>query len=286
MRDVLIISYLPTDTVVDLVEILRTPRNVVVYYRVDNLALLTPHDEQLRRSEAVLIKSSDLVFANSQALSELPSSMHGRVHIGTFCIPLAGFTGERGKVYAFEGNPDNYALLEKNIRANNLQERIQSTCAVVSETGNSFIRVLPTGGNSGMYYFAEASGAGMAGFDSVNVGRWLDKNAPGLPIHLIKIDIEGAEVSALRSCAEVIKKYRPIIYCEINRQALKLFKCSPANIESILNSFGYGFFRNAGQRNSDNDEYRITRLKNLKEGGTFFDVLAIHPSSERYPKEY
>jgi GT2 family glycosyltransferase/glycosyltransferase involved in cell wall biosynthesis len=91
MKDVLILCYLPTDTVLDLVQMLRTPQSVMVYYRVDNLALLTPHAEQLRRSEESLIKSSDLVFANSEALAQLPLSMHSNVYVFPPSVNLEAF---------------------------------------------------------------------------------------------------------------------------------------------------------------------------------------------------
>ncbi|HEX8844420.1 MAG TPA: glycosyltransferase [Pyrinomonadaceae bacterium] len=91
MKDVLILSYLPTDTASDLIEMLRTPESVVVYYRVDNLALLTPHAERLRQSEEALIKSSDLVFANSEALAELPLSMRDDVHVFPPSVNLEAF---------------------------------------------------------------------------------------------------------------------------------------------------------------------------------------------------
>lgn len=94
MKDVLILCYLPTDTVLDLVEMLRTPLSVVVYYRVDNLALLTPHAEQLRQSEESLIKSSDLVFANSEALAQLPLKLHGNVTVFPPSVNLAAFAPE------------------------------------------------------------------------------------------------------------------------------------------------------------------------------------------------
>jgi GT2 family glycosyltransferase/glycosyltransferase involved in cell wall biosynthesis len=91
MKDVLILCYLPTDTVLDLVEMLRTPLSIVVYYRVDNLALLTPHAAQLRRSEEALIKSSDLVFANSEALAQLPLSIHNNVFVFPPSVNLEAF---------------------------------------------------------------------------------------------------------------------------------------------------------------------------------------------------
>jgi glycosyltransferase involved in cell wall biosynthesis len=92
VSDAVIVCYLPTDTAVELAEMLRTPRGLVVYYRVDNLALLTPHAERLRRSEEALIRSSDLVFANNERLAELPAQLGARVCIFPPSVDLKAFT--------------------------------------------------------------------------------------------------------------------------------------------------------------------------------------------------
>jgi glycosyltransferase involved in cell wall biosynthesis len=94
MQDALILTYLPTDTALDLVRLLRTPRSVVVYYRIDNLAALTPHAEELRRSERAMIETSDLVLANSPELARLPASMGGNVHLFPPSVNLDAFTPE------------------------------------------------------------------------------------------------------------------------------------------------------------------------------------------------
>ena len=94
MQDVLILTYLPTDTALELVTQLRTPRSVVVYYRIDNLAALTPHAEELRRSERAMIETSDLVLANSPELARLPSEISDNVHIFPPSVNLKAFRPE------------------------------------------------------------------------------------------------------------------------------------------------------------------------------------------------
>ena len=94
MRDALVLTYLPTDTALDLVRQLRTPQSVVVYYRIDNLAALTPHAEELRRTERAVIETSDLVLANSRELARLPSEMSDNVHVFPPSVNLDAFTPE------------------------------------------------------------------------------------------------------------------------------------------------------------------------------------------------
>src|SRR5215213_4853237 len=94
MDDALILTYLPTDTALDLVKQLRTPRSVVVYYRIDNLAALTPHAEELRRSERAMVETSDLVLANSPELARLPAELSDNVHVFPPSVNLDAFTPE------------------------------------------------------------------------------------------------------------------------------------------------------------------------------------------------
>lgn len=92
MNDALILTYLPTDTALDLVQQLRTPRSVVVYYRIDNLAALTPHGDELRQAEGAMIAASDLVLANSVELASLPASLGADVHVFPPSVNLAAFS--------------------------------------------------------------------------------------------------------------------------------------------------------------------------------------------------
>jgi glycosyltransferase involved in cell wall biosynthesis len=94
MDDALILTYLPTDTALELVNQLRTPRSVVVYYRIDNLAALTPRAEELRQSERAMIETSDLVLANSPELARLPSEISDNVHIFPPSVNLQAFRPE------------------------------------------------------------------------------------------------------------------------------------------------------------------------------------------------
>jgi glycosyltransferase involved in cell wall biosynthesis len=96
MEDALILTYLPTDTALDLVTQLRTTRSAVVYYRIDNLAALTPHAEELRLSERAMIETSDLVLANSPELARLPSTISDNVRVFPPGVNLDAFTPRGG----------------------------------------------------------------------------------------------------------------------------------------------------------------------------------------------
>jgi len=207
-------------------------------------------------------------------------------HIGTFSIPFAIFNGGIGKVFAFEANPDNYQLLQKNILENNLETVVLPICTVISVKEQTHKMMFPKDANTGMYYFMPTQDCGYESLDSVNIDEWYDQNEIENPIHCLKIDTEGSELSVLRACQNILKKYKPLIYLELSDEHLRRFGNSVHDIEKILVSNGYHFFRNIGARNSDNDDFTLAHLRHLTEGGKFYDVLAIHPLSERYPKYF
>jgi len=204
-------------------------------------------------------------------------------HIGTFSIPFSRFNSAQGLVFAFEANPNNYKLLEANIAENGLGSVVVPHFSIVSAKNSSFRMHLPRADNSGTYYFLPEKNSVEKCSNCLNLDDWHKKHYNDIPINFIKIDVEGAEVSALLSCKDIIESYKPILYVEINKSKLGLFDKSIEDIDLILREHGYKYFRNIGERNSTNDEYKLAGLSDLKAGGVFYDVLAIHPGNSKYP---
>ncbi len=80
MRDPLLWSYLPTDTAVDLIEMLRTRDSAIIYYCGADFSQLTPQVDKLRHSETALFKTADVVFTFCPQLVEHCEKWNGNVH--------------------------------------------------------------------------------------------------------------------------------------------------------------------------------------------------------------
>lgn len=229
------------------------------------------------RNELAMLKS---IIFDSDNIIDLGA------HIGTFSIPFALFNNKRGKVFSFEANIFNYNLLRLNIRSNGMDEVITPMHAIVSDNKLAFTMFSPCNDNTGAYSFLpgnQPTEVDVHDVNVINVDEWYEYNGNDIKIHLIKIDIEGAELSALRSCKRLIERFKPLLYVEINKEALDRFNCTTDEIEETLITFGYRFFRNVGPRNSDNDFFKIESLNSISDGGDFFDLLAVHPTSDRFP---
>jgi glycosyltransferase involved in cell wall biosynthesis len=91
MTDVLLWTYLPTDMAVDIINLLRTPQSVVVYYCIADFSQLTPRVRKLRQTEQAVVESSDLVFAQGPELAAHCIQWNQNVHVFPFGVNLEAF---------------------------------------------------------------------------------------------------------------------------------------------------------------------------------------------------
>lgn len=61
-------------------------------------------------------------------------------------------------------------------------------------------------------------------------------------LSLIKCDVEGAELFALRGAQHLIQRYHPAILCEVDREFLGGHGLAPEDVFAFLESFGYRGF--------------------------------------------
>lgn len=109
MRDPVILNFLPTDTAIELLRLLRTPRSVVIYYYVDNFSLLTPHKRRLKRSEKIVMQASDLIFTTCPELAAHCDAWREKVHIFPPGVNLDAFPTEdiKGSQFTPSANGSN-----------------------------------------------------------------------------------------------------------------------------------------------------------------------------------
>ena len=81
MRGSLLWTYLPTDTALDVLELLRTPESVLVYYCADNFTQVTTNPQRLRETETALLEVSDLVFTTCSELASHCKQWNANVHV-------------------------------------------------------------------------------------------------------------------------------------------------------------------------------------------------------------
>src|SRR6266567_7683280 len=94
MRDVLVWTYLPTDSAVELVKLVRNSRGASIYHCLADFPALSATPHELMKSEKDLAQLSDQVFTNCTRLSERLSQWNGEVSIFPPGVDLAAFPDE------------------------------------------------------------------------------------------------------------------------------------------------------------------------------------------------
>lgn len=197
-------------------------------------------------------------------------------HIGTFTVAFGRTVGSGGRVLAIEPGAEPFALLEENIQRNGVAGWARASHALVTDRAGRFRAVETPDHTSATHYLEDADAPPIP---CLALDALAADLRPDRPLRLIKIDVEGMELSVLHSARALIRRHRPLLYLEVVAAQLARYGVRVDDVEAFLRAEGYAFYRNVGPRNSTGDDYAIAPLASLADGGTFFDCLAIpaHP---------
>ncbi len=153
-------------------------------------------------------------------------------NIGYFTLLAARLTGKDGKVYAFEPEPHNFALLSRNIELNGYDNVVAMQKAVSDKNGKIklFVNKNDTGAHS--LYQPENAGESIE-IEAVTMDDFFkDKNRH---VDVIKMDIEGAELDAFAGLQQIIRENTGLkMFVEFHLPALDRNGISPAEFFSRI----------------------------------------------------
>lgn len=135
-------------------------------------------------------------------------------HIGYYSLLFAKLVGPRGSVFSFEPLPANFALLEKNVRLNNLHWVTPLNLAVFSRPGQITITVPDDQPNPGSASVRADHGAQKFDVNAITLDAFCVSRR--LRPDFLKIDVEGAEQEVLLGARATIQGHRPKILIELH----------------------------------------------------------------------
>jgi FkbM family methyltransferase len=148
---------------------------------------------------------------------------------------LAGLSFEAGQVISFEPNPKTCEALKKNIALNQLQTDVtvfQSAVADKPGKADFFIDKNSTG--SSLSESRQQSDTKAIEVDVVALDSLV--TAESLPIpDVIKIDVEGAELQALKGMQSILADECRLLYCEVHKSAVS----DSEEVERFLSNLGF-----------------------------------------------
>lgn len=191
--------------------------------------------------------------------------------IGYYTLLFAKLVGENGKVYAFEPEPTNFALLKKNVEINNYKNVILIQKAVLDTTEKC--RLYLCKDNAGRHQIRNSdldTNQEFIEVESIKLDDYF-KNYTG-KIDFVKIDAEGAEARVFQGMSDIIKQNKKIkIITEFH--AFLLEKAG-TDYEYFLKSLFLKY---------DFELYRINERKKEIEPVDFYDLLKTYtPKKKNY----
>jgi FkbM family methyltransferase len=131
-------------------------------------------------------------------------------HIGLFTVVMARLVGPAGRVFSFEPTPTTRRVLERTVRLNRCSDRVEVRAEAVTRVSGraDFFDTGDVASNSNSLV---ASGRHRRQFsvDAVAVDEFL--SARKLSVGFLKIDVEGAELDALRGAEQTLRRDRPAV---------------------------------------------------------------------------
>ena len=171
-------------------------------------------------------------------------------NFGQMSVLFSRMVGVSGKVYSFECFPDIIFLLKTNLAVNGCDNSIVISNAVYDECGREFTYEEPT--------FEKYESFGSYGLNpTLDDGKLkiktitIDSLNIDMPVSFMKVDVQGADLAAMRGAKSLIEKFRPAIVYEYEERYDEQFGVSKGHYQEFVDSIGYQLIE------SDHDNYLI-----------------------------
>jgi FkbM family methyltransferase len=158
-------------------------------------------------------------------------------NIGYFALLASTIVGPNGKVVAFEPVPPTLEKLRLNLSLNDAANVTVIDCAVSDSVG--VVRIYqPHDSNIGANSM-RSSKLDAPSWD-VRMATLSSELPQDLPVKLLKIDVEGAELKVLRGFTDHLQTASvPFVLCEVTESFLRDLGDSSRELFSLMASLGY-----------------------------------------------
>ena len=133
-------------------------------------------------------------------------------HVGFYTVQAAKRVGRRGRVYAFEPAPENLRLLRRNIRRNRLRNVTVYPVAAGAGRGRREFHLARhaelASVLNGFYPHISADSTTTMTVEEVPVDSLVES-----PVHIVKVDVEGAELEVLRGMKRILTENPDVQAC-------------------------------------------------------------------------
>jgi FkbM family methyltransferase len=164
-------------------------------------------------------------------------------HIGICALPISKAMKKGGVCYSFEPARANRRHLETHLRMNNVDSVIIVPCLVGDKCDDS-VEFFESSTDSGMNSLCQPKNKdsiyNKIVKEQITLDSFVAKN--GCIPELIKIDVEGAEISVLKGAKSVLRKYHPEIIISVHPKHLKILGHSVDELKKMVCDLDYQIY--------------------------------------------
>jgi len=159
-------------------------------------------------------------------------------NVGYFTLKFARLVGPTGRVYAFEPDPTNFAILQKNIAANGYTNVVLENKAVSNVSGPIQLYLSDNAADHRIYDSKEATVRQTIPIDAVRLDDYFRDRSE--KIDFIKIDTQGADYAVVKGASRLLNVNRHIkITSEFWPYGLEKMGIPPRAFVSLLRNQGF-----------------------------------------------
>lgn len=194
-------------------------------------------------------------------------------NIGYYTLIAAELVGEKGKVFAFEPEPENYALLVRNIEANGYKNAVPVPKAVSNKEGTTRLFLSPDGNTGWHRIYDLQDGWNSIEVETVSLDEFFKDQEDRIDV--IKMDVEGAEMAVLQGMSQILKRNVNLkIFTEFSPTLLEKFGSSPEGYLNQLIKHGFKLY-GIDEQNEQIRAIDIDSLRQLRTDWKFANLLCL-----------
>ena len=199
--------------------------------------------------------SRNIIFLLDRLLKPGMTLIDAGANIGEISLVAAKRVGAAGQVFAFEPIERFAGQLERSIAANGLTNLILRREGLADVAGEATIYV-PAGrfgdgtkhDGLGTLFRMEDRSSAEATISITTLDAFIESEGIA-KVDMIKLDVEGSELNALKGGSQVLRTHKPMLIVEVAQITCRAAGYEMEDLVSFLRGFGYSMHR-IGRRGS------------------------------------
>lgn len=194
-------------------------------------------------------------------------------NIGYYSILASSKVGNTGKVYSFEPDINNVQILEENVELNNASN-VQIIKKAVSDK-SGFVNFKSSDISKGDSAISNGEDKNNISVPSITLDDFIAES--GVYPNIIKLDVEGAEIMALKGTKGLFSRAKqPVgLFIEYNPQSLRqVSEVDPSFLLNILEEYGFKIKYIIDEKADSLIEYSKEVLNDVMKSSTFCNLFA------------